>query len=129
MEAAGRYPVDSDRRASLKAVFSEALELPEDERASFVARALDNTADRAEVERLLGWYAAEFLSAPAIEEPPREAPGNHIGNYLPVRELGRGGMGTVYLAQREDELAGRQVALKAIAVEHGVHDLQDRFTR
>ena len=40
--------------------------------------------------------------------------GQQIGSYQIIRELGRGGMGAVYLAARADESFDKQVALKLI---------------
>jgi serine/threonine protein kinase/tetratricopeptide (TPR) repeat protein len=118
-----------DRRDTVKAVFSQALDLPESERAAFVRCSLDNTADRTEVETLLHWYSADYLASPALIELAPEPAGARFGPYLIVRELGHGGMGTVYLASRDDELAGRQVALKVVSAHGDPRDLEDRFTR
>jgi len=48
--------------------------------------------------------------APAGEE--FATPGERIGPYRLIREIGRGGMGAVWLAEREDGTLQRQVALK-----------------
>jgi serine/threonine-protein kinase len=41
--------------------------------------------------------------------------GDHLGKWVIYQQLGRGGMGRVYLAQ--EEIGGRQVALKVLAAE------------
>ena len=78
---------------------------------------------RAEVESLLASHerAGEFLEAPAaalapglldgVSAPPA---GRHVGRYRIERELGRGGMGTVYLARRADDEYEKQVAIKLV---------------
>jgi tetratricopeptide (TPR) repeat protein len=106
-----------ERHAAVKRVFCQALELGADERAAFIHRMLADPAERAEVERLLRWHADDYLAAPALAwtEEPELVEGEQFGPYAIERELGRGGMGTVYLARRDDELAGYRVALKVIA--------------
>jgi serine/threonine protein kinase/Flp pilus assembly protein TadD len=46
------------------------------------------------------------------EGPPRG--GERVGAYVIARELGRGGMGTVYLAERADGQFEKQVAIKIL---------------
>jgi len=84
--------------------------------------AADDSSVRDEVLSLLAHHsrAGEFLSQPAVDLEPglltedaALAPGTVIGTYTIVREIGRGGMGRVYLAS--DARLGRTVALKALA--------------
>jgi serine/threonine-protein kinase len=51
----------------------------------------------------------------------------HIGPYRLLRELGRGGMGVVYLAERADGQFRRQVAVKLLRVTHDADTLRRRF--
>jgi serine/threonine protein kinase len=76
-----------------------------------------------DVERLLNAHAAAagFMSVPAaaqarlaIVEAEPSAVGAMVGPYRIIREIGRGGMGTVYLAERADDQFHRQVAVKLI---------------
>src|SRR5687767_4918548 len=46
--------------------------------------------------------------------PGRVAVNRRIGPYQLVKELGRGGMGTVYLAERADALYYKRVAIKVV---------------
>jgi serine/threonine-protein kinase len=54
-------------------------------------------------------------------------PGSQIGRYEIQRRLGRGGMGTVYVAH--DPVLGRMVAIKVFAGELDMPDARERFSR
>jgi serine/threonine protein kinase len=77
---------------------------------------------RAEVQSLLEHHsrAGSFLTQPLAEAAPQLLeeeltlePGTVLGSYTIIREIGRGGMGRVYLAG--DGKLGRTVAIKALA--------------
>jgi serine/threonine protein kinase/tetratricopeptide (TPR) repeat protein len=103
-------------------IFDRARELESTvERAAFLDRACgDNPALRAEVEALLlaDARAGDLLDLPegpgaVSDRPGTERPGTLIGPYELVREIGEGGMGTVWLAEQTHPVR-RKVALKVI---------------
>ena len=75
-------------------------------------------------------HSTRLSSTPsdAGEIPTRE-PGQHVGPYRLIKELGRGGMGVVWLAERADGQHSRQVALKMPLVENLNWLLAARFAR
>jgi non-specific serine/threonine protein kinase/serine/threonine-protein kinase len=113
----------ADRWQRLNAVFDAAVALDARERPAYVARACaGDDALRAEVDRLV---AAHEASATFIAESPAPAlaarllddearAGRRVGPYRLVREIGRGGMGAVYLAEREDDAFRKRVAVKLV---------------
>jgi eukaryotic-like serine/threonine-protein kinase len=110
--------IQPDRWRQIDTLFAEALEQPAEERGAFLAAACAGDAEllRA-VEELL---AADEESAAFLERPAGELlgfvpePEGRLGPYQLLRRLGDGGMGTVYLARREDEHYERDVAVKVI---------------
>ena len=63
------------------------------------------------------------------QAPPPRAPGQHVGPYRLIKEIGRGGMGVVWLAARADGQHERQVALKMPLLENLNWLLAARFAR
>lgn len=121
---------DPDRRARIDSIFDEALERPPNERAAYLERACGGDLPlRAEVEELLrltevstpALEPAAFVGTPLLRGLCADLAatafpeaGQRIGAWRIVSELGRGGMGVVYLAERADGAFEQRAALKLI---------------
>lgn len=129
----------AERWRQIDEIFAAALERSPEERADFVASACGDDAElRERVEDLLGAseQAGEFLEAPVVSLPPdlwaavpepANLAGKRVGRYRIVRELARGGMGTVYLAERADGAFEQRVALKLLRRGLDTDDILARF--
>jgi len=119
----------------IQEIFLEAVDLPPAERAAFLDRACNSNAEvRGEVESLLRadgtneavvFAAIESEAASMLDEP--SLVGARLGPYRVLREIGRGGMGAVYLAQRDDEHYRKLVALKVVQRGLGTARVMARF--
>ena len=114
-----RDPTDRD-----VAVFTEALHLVASERAAYLDRACGNDDElRQKVEALLKAHnqIGDFLenSPQGVSLPPRpgavagEKPGDRIGRFKLLQQIGEGGCGVVFMAEQEEPVR-RRVALKVI---------------
>ena len=113
--------MNPERWRRVRELFDEALDLAPEQRPAFL-QALD-AADAPlaeEVESLLRASAdtEDFLETPAVEQfrglgVEAEAR-SRIGPYAVIRELGHGGMGTVYLGARSDQGFEKTVAIKLV---------------
>jgi eukaryotic-like serine/threonine-protein kinase len=108
------------RWSEVDRIFAAALERPTVERLEMLDAECAGDADlQREVKQLLAADAqiGSFLERPAGEilglVPPPDDTGR-VGPYRLVRSLGSGGMGTVYLGQRDDEQYERLVAVKVL---------------
>ena len=118
-------------------MLSEALDLETGRRRQFLDSACEHDADlRAEVDLLLAHQVDSENDA--IEECAADAArfrlaqdvtriGSRIGAYKIVREIGHGGMGTVYLGERDDKQYRQQVAIKLINPGLGGETIRRRF--
>src|SRR5262245_43497201 len=111
--------LSQDRWKLLEPLLDEALEMEEERRSAFLHDVCRGNAElRAELDELLSACdkgdtilsdPAAVAYAPLLAETTPELPALISGRYHIVREIGRGGMGTVYLAN--DQKHGRQVAV------------------
>ena len=103
-------------------LFAHALTLPAAERAVYLAEACrGDTARLANVTSLLAAYdgaaSEQFMSAALLAARPArratEQPGDQIGRYFLLEEIGAGGCGRVFRAEQREPVR-REVALKVI---------------
>jgi tetratricopeptide (TPR) repeat protein/tRNA A-37 threonylcarbamoyl transferase component Bud32 len=129
--------------AAIEAILDAALASPPTERAGVLDReCASDPGLRREVEEILagcdqsrgfletpaGAFAASLIDSNELK-PEGDAPLDevHIGPYRLVREIGRGGMGRVYLAERADGQFEQRVALKLIKRGMDSDEIHRRF--
>jgi hypothetical protein len=131
--------MDGERWRRIEALFEQAVDLSEAERAGLLAAADGSAADASiqrEVKRMLA-------SAPTAVESLRGAVaatmrqlasdavaglvGKRIGRFRLVKLLGEGGMGAVYLAERDDAQFAHRVAIKVLSHAVGSPEAIARF--
>ena len=131
----------ADRFRRVDALFDRALDLPADDRRAFLDRVCGDEPDiRDAVLELLEAHreSADFLEivAAGLHEsvlddpdalPVEDAVPERVGPFRVVRRIGRGGMGAVYLGEREDGRFRQRVALKLIRSPWAGDDLIRRF--
>jgi len=128
-----------ERWDAIQRVLDGALECAPADRVAYVAQACAGDAElQVAVERLLraSEGGTDFLDSPAAEyaaplarsldaEVGSVGEGVRVGPFRVLRELGHGGMGTVWLAERDDEFH-QQVALKLV---RGALAFEDHLVR
>jgi tRNA A-37 threonylcarbamoyl transferase component Bud32/tetratricopeptide (TPR) repeat protein len=117
--------MNAERWREVTALFDKAIGLPPVHRDAFLVSACGTDTELlAEVRSLLDVHTddPEYLEASAwahhggvIEEAiENQNVEERVGNYRLLRKIGSGGMGSVYLAERDDDAFRKQVAIKFI---------------
>ncbi|HEX6058200.1 MAG TPA: serine/threonine-protein kinase [Gemmatimonadaceae bacterium] len=129
--------MDPRRLGRIQSVFDAAVERPAPERPAFVDRECAGDAElREQVMRLLS--AAESTGGAAFIDvavrratteftEPASRAGLTLGPWRLLRELGHGGMGTVWLAERADGAYDARVAIKLVRGGFASPELERRF--
>ena len=130
--------MNDSRWQRIEDIFHEASELPRDEREAFLDRSCAGDADlRGEVASLLESIdaAGAFMTDPVAtqgmellaESCHDPFVGRVIGPYRLLRQIGEGGMGAVYLAERADDQFQKRVAIKLMRIGAADPFLLNRF--
>jgi len=126
-----------ERWQKVKLILEEAIEAEPLARASLLDKHCGSDTDlRNEVESLLGFdnsttggLEQDAFSSLFGADLPKIPPGTKIGKYNIIREIGTGGMGSVFLAERSDGDFEQKVAIKIIRLGLQSEDLRRRFVR
>ena len=111
------------------------LDMTEEERATWISSLRKQDAALAgALERLLQEHrqlsGKRFLEEQIRPLPPRRTlAGQKVGVYTLLSEIGRGGMGSVWLAQRSDGRFRRRVAIKLLNIGCLGHNAERRLKR
>ncbi len=130
--------MNSERWRRIEELFRTVVDRPEEERGIYLTRVCNGDEDlRLEVLSLLDRDTAEdFLQRPIASaaraltsKPKDDLTGERIGPYRVKRLIGRGGMGDVYEAERDDDQFQQQVAIKIIKRGMDTEFVRERFLR
>lgn len=124
-----------ERFRQIRNLFDAALERDTDARTAFLQEACRDDQDlHEEVSRLLAVHdQTAGLLDQAVVQPALlrgdadRMEGRRIDHYEILRELGRGGMGSVYLAVRTDHVYRNPVAFKVVRPDAGSKEVIQRF--
>ena len=109
--------LNQERWREISPYLDQALTLSSPERESWIeSLRAEKPETAAFLEELLDEQAAladeHFLEHPLVQDGKLSPPARTVGAYTLISPIGRGGMGTVWLAERSDGRFERRVAIK-----------------
>ncbi len=124
-----------ERYQQIKNLYQAALDCEPTVRESYLQEACAEDKDlQLAIESLLAdrSEAETFLATPAFQFPRESGEataqlGQRLGAYKLLQEIGHGGMGAVWLAQRADEQYQKRVAIKFIRRGMDTDEILQRF--
>lgn len=122
----------------VEGLFHKALKLDPAQRKPFLEKACKGRPDlqkeviallesHDKTENFLETPVAGFAASLFTEDDLSSLEGALIGSYRIIREIGSGGMGRVYLAERADEQYQKKVAVKVIKKGMDTEEIHRRF--
>jgi len=123
------------RWGEVKTILASLLETDPSQRAAEMDRLCGSDSElRSSVESLLALEQKagallDSAAAPGAQWRAEAPAPETIGPYRVVKEIGRGGMGVVYLGERADGQYRKQVAIKLITAAHPDAQTGRRFER
>jgi serine/threonine protein kinase len=129
------FKLSPDQWRDLSPHLDEALEMTEDQRSTWLSSLQAvNPALACQLELLLHEHRVlsekGFLESAPLELPVKAAlAGQSFGAYTLVSQIGHGGMGTVWLAERNDGRFERRVAVKVLNIALLGKSGEERFKR
>ena len=127
--------MSESRWGEVKTILAALLETDPSQRAAEMDRLCGGDGElRGSVESLLAMEdkagaLLDSAGAPGAQWRAEAPPPQTIGPYRVVKEIGRGGMGVVYLGERADGQYRKQVAIKLITAAHPDAQTGLRFAR
>ena len=130
---------DPERWDRIKQLFRDAQSVPAEERPAWLNRQEGDAALLDEVRRLLSAQqvshgilegdAAAALQRMKADDAAVDLSGTRIGSLRLLRLVGEGGMGSVYLAERDGGDFVQRLALKLVRADFAGREARERFLR
>lgn len=132
--------MDATRYRRLQKLFAEVARLDPEDRSAAIERLCGDDrelrreletlfAEQPTAERFFAGLAVRAGIAPPEAEAVVHAPGTRIGSWRLLSQIGRGGMGVVYEAERADGQFAMRAALKVVPVGLVTAEAKRRFRR